>query len=82
MATIIPQTEEARPVFRRDMQPRPQRMNFATQTLMRLALLAGQRCPNCGLHLDFDGSRLHCDECSFGWSNPDVAESEVYHGLC
>ena len=66
------------------MAPRWERGNFATETLMRLALLAGQRCPNCGDCLVFDGRRLRCDnslDCVYDWSNPDVAESEVYHGM-
>ena len=64
------------------MPPRPQRVNFATEALHRLALLAGQGCPNCDLRLDFDGSRLHCAECGYGWSNADSAESDVYYGMC
>ena len=84
MVTTTPTAEEARPVFRRDMPPRPQCYNFATEALMRLALLAGLRCPNCGAGLVFDGTRTRCDngvDCGYGWSNPDAAESDIYHGL-
>ena len=66
------------------MPPAPQRYNFATEGLMRLAVLAGLCCPNCGACLIFDGRRLRCDngvDCVYDWSNPDTAEADVYFGL-
>lgn len=75
----------SRPFHRRGQQPPlAQRCNFATETLMRLAILAGLRCPNCGEVLVFDGSRLRCNngkDCLYNWNNPDAAESDVYFGL-
>ena len=75
----------ARPVFRRGQRlPLPQRCNFATEVLMRLALLAGMKCPNCGYNLSFDGNRLRCDnskDCAYAWRDPDTAESDIYFGL-
>lgn len=75
----------ARPVLRRgERSPLPQRCNFASEALMRLALLAGLRCPNCGHNLGFDGTRLICNngvDCCYAWRDADAAESDVYFGL-
>ncbi len=85
MKAIIPQHLPARPFHRRgDCSPLAQRSNFATETLHRLAILAGLRCPNCGTGLVFDGSRLRCDngvDCAYAWRDADSAESDIYFGL-
>lgn len=75
----------ARPVFRRgERPPVPLRYNFATEALLRLALLAGNCCPNCGETLVFDGNRTLCSNplnCTYSWDNPNTAESEIGFGL-
>lgn len=75
----------ARPVLRRgERSPLPQRMNFATEALMRLAILAGLRCPNCDYPLIFDGMMLRCSngvDCSYGWRDADAAETDIYCGI-
>lgn len=43
----------------------------------RLSALAGRHCPQCGCLLAFDGTRLFCQGCPYGWSNPEAAEDEV-----
>lgn len=51
---------------------------------MRLAILAGLGCPNCGSRLAFDGTRLRCDnsrDCNYAWRDPEAAESDIYFGL-
>ena len=75
----------ARPVrCRKSSVPLPQRYNFATEMLMRLAVLAGLTCPNCGEDLVFDGKRLRHDystDCTYAWRDADAAESDIYFGL-
>ena len=83
----LPPRPVTRPVKKRCHMPlgaTSRRTNFDTDNQRRLALLAGERCPNCGTLCFFDGRRLQCandTDCLHGWSNAESAEDEIYEGL-